>query len=115
MSIEILVTLTYSVATFFMMVIFWGLGIVTALRRVRVDSDEPIHSYQIKHPNQNYRLVHGPLDEWREWNKKRRGNTDRVDSNVVMPMRYQQPLFFGDSLSDTTKQNTPIDTEVKAS
>jgi hypothetical protein len=115
MSNEFLITLTYSTATFFMMFIFWGLGLVTMMRRIRFQSDEPLHTYQTKHPNQHYRLVHGPLDEWREWNKKRRDNTNRVDSNVVMPMRYQQPLFFGDPLSDTTKKSPVIDTDAKAS
>ncbi|MDQ7027656.1 MAG: hypothetical protein Q9P01_13505 [Anaerolineae bacterium] len=118
MSIEILVTLTYSVAALFMMFIFWGISLVATLRRVRFNNVEPLNSYQSKHPNQNYRVVHGPLDEWHEWNKKRRGNTARLDSTVVMPLRYQQPLLFGNSLSDTTKQNATIDTidaEVKAS
>ena len=113
MSVEFLVTLTYSAATLFMMLLVWGIGLVTIIRRNRVASMEitTIPQSSLVQTAATYR----PLDEWREWNKERRDNTNRVESTVVMPMRYQQPLFFGDPLSETTKQNPAIETPAKAS
>jgi hypothetical protein len=110
MSIEFLVTFTYSAATLFMMLLVWGIGLVTVLRRNRFGNiDFTVRTRpQAISADFSYR----PLDEWREWNKLRRDNTSRVESTVVMPMRYQQPLFFGDPLSENTKQNPAIETNI---
>jgi len=113
MTVEFLITFTYSAATLFMMFLFWGIGLVTAVRRNRIASMEITAAPQSKIIRHD--AIYRPLDEWREWNKARRDNTNRVESTIVMPMRYQQPLFFGDPLTDTTKQNPAIETEAKAS
>ena len=115
MTVEYLVTFTYSAATLFLMVLVWGIGLVTAIRRSRIASMEITAAPKTPSKIIRHDAIYRPLDEWREWNTVRRDNPNRIESTVVMPMRYQQPLFFGDPLTETTKQNPAIETEAKAS
>jgi len=44
MEIEYLVTVTYSAAILFMVVLLWGIGFIATLRRMRLQSQEPVRT-----------------------------------------------------------------------
>ena len=101
MAIEYLVILSYGVATLFLMNLISGIGIVTYLRRKRLERQEITATSHPEALRQKLYMVHSPLDEVQTWSSRATQVAAKVPSDThstpaVLPVRYQQTLLYAD-------------------
>jgi hypothetical protein len=107
MEIELVITLTYSAATIFMMVLVWGISFVTVMRRIRLNTEQSVETSNTEAIRKKLYMVASPFDELRA-RKANQGNTardnvtasERIAGVPVQPLVIQQTFVRSASSTD---------------
>ena len=102
MAIEYLVILSYGVAILFLMTVIGGIGVVTYLRRMRLDRQEIAAASNPEALRLKLYMIHSPLDDIQTWSSKptrpaAKNISQPTPIPTALPLRYQQTQLYRDN------------------